>query len=214
MQKNTDDELTVSMSGFSVKFGYRDKEGRMVIPPIYDGAWPFVGNYAKVSVGKGKRGVIDKKGDVRVPLAYKDIKAISDDAAVVVDASTYQGIVDIKNGFQLPCIYESIAIKGRDDSGFLVCEVSDGWDRCLVTLNEHPDIDKDLATKDRMRQYAGFSIEKRIVSQKCDKCGGRLATGYYRSSPDSWAHLAGREGYLTICMDCGKWINFDCRIMN
>lgn len=25
---------------------------------------------------------------------------------------------------------------------------------------------------------------------------------YYIDSPDAWAHLAGREGYLTICPSC------------
>lgn len=207
-------ELTIYMDRATVKFGFVDKDKRIVIPPIYEGVWPFEGNYAKVSAGKGARGLIDKNGVVKVPLIYKDIGLISDDAAVLIDDSMYQGVFDITNGYQLPCIYDSIEIKGRDDTGCLICIVSDGWEKCTVTLNENPVFCKELMTKDRMPRFEGLTIERRINGQKCDKCGGRLAAGYYRSSPDSWVHLAGREGYLTICIDCGEWFDFECYRMN
>lgn len=207
-------ELLIYMDKTTVKFGFIDTENNIVIPPIYEGVWPFDGNYAKVSVGKGKRGLIDRNGIIKVPLAYKDLGIISEDAAVVIDNLGYHGIIDITNGYQLPCIFDSVEIIGRDNNGFLICLVSDGWDSCNVILNENPVIGKNLVTKDCIPEFEGLTINRRIKEKKCDKCGGRLAAGYYCSSPESWAHLAGREGYLTICIDCGKMIDFECYKMN
>ncbi len=214
MTKEDYRELVIYMDKTTVKFGFIDKDNHIVIPPIYEGVWPFEGNYAKVSAGKGKRGLIDRNGVVKVPLAYKNIGTISDDAAVLIDNSGYKGVFDITNGYQLPCIFDSVNINGRDSSGVLICIISDGWDKCIVALNENPDIDKRLMTKDKMPVFEGFTIDRRIKEKKCDNCGGRLVAGFYYSDPESWAHLAGREGYLTICIDCGKWFDFECYRMN
>lgn len=43
---------------------------------------------------------------------------------------------------------------------------------------------------------------------RCQFCGGTPIKLYFRSEPVSWACLAGREGPLTICPDCGSWDDF------
>ena len=208
------DELTISMDRFTVKFGFVDKHGKVVIPHIYEGVWPFKGDYAKVSAGRGKRGIINRKGDLIIPLAYKEIYVKNNDSAVVIDESSYQGLIDMKYGYQLPCIYYEIGIKGRNEDDNIVCEVSDGWNSHTEILKEVPFMCEDLLTKDKMPHFEGLIIDRRHKCNHCPTCGGRVASGHYRSNPDSWANLAGREGYLTICIDCGKWIDFECEIMN
>lgn len=38
----------------------------------------------------------------------------------------------------------------------------------------------------------------------CPYCGSKnYSNEYYKSSPESWAVLAGREGYKRVCQDCG-----------
>ena len=51
------------------KFGFIDKTGKVVIPPIYDLAWHFSEGLAGVEKN-GKRGFVDKTGKVVIPLIY------------------------------------------------------------------------------------------------------------------------------------------------
>ena len=59
-----------------------------------------------------------------------------------------------------------------------------------------------------------FEEQGTVEGQVCEKCGGRLARGYYKSDPESWANLAGRAGFMTLCADCGHVKDFQCTIMN
>ena len=51
------------------KFGYIDKTGKLVIPPMYDEAYDFNEGLAKVEIG-GKAGFIDTTGKVVIPPQY------------------------------------------------------------------------------------------------------------------------------------------------
>lgn len=45
---------------------------------------------------------------------------------------------------------------------------------------------------------------KLIDTHCCPYCGSKnYSSEYYKSSPGSWASLAGREGYKRVCQDCG-----------
>ena len=55
-------------------FGYFDKDGKNIIPAIYNGGTGFVGDYAAVmrkDNGVEKTGVIDKKNRIIVPIIYE-----------------------------------------------------------------------------------------------------------------------------------------------
>jgi DNA-binding transcriptional regulator/RsmH inhibitor MraZ len=49
------------------KWGYIDKKGRMVIPPVYDDVQPFSENVQAMVEVNGKHGYIDTKGDIVRP---------------------------------------------------------------------------------------------------------------------------------------------------
>lgn len=55
------------------KVGFRDEEGRVVIPPTYSYATDFEEGRAVVADESMKMGVIDKSGTIVVPLLYDDI---------------------------------------------------------------------------------------------------------------------------------------------
>ena len=60
------------------KFGYVDSLDSMVIPMIYDGAFPFKNGIAKVQKGD-LFGYINKKGEITLPIKYKSIARLNDD---------------------------------------------------------------------------------------------------------------------------------------
>lgn len=60
--------------------------------------------------------------------------------------------------------------------------------------------------KNEMYRSSGLSC------QKCGKEGQLLIM--FRTCPESWAHLAGREGYMVFCEDCLTVSNWCVTVMN
>lgn len=88
-----------------MRYGYADKKGVLVIPIIYDTAYPFSEGYAAV-IKDGKLGFIDEKGKVAVPFGdYEYFGDFSDGlAAVRKDAKI--GFIDARGKNVIPCRYE------------------------------------------------------------------------------------------------------------
>ncbi len=57
------------MTNKNDRFGYIDKQGKTVIPFIYDEVTPFINGLARVNI-LGKWGFINKKGDLVIPADY------------------------------------------------------------------------------------------------------------------------------------------------
>ena len=48
----------------------------------------------------------------------------------------------------------------------------------------------------------------------CGTCDEGIIQIHYRSCPESWANMAGREGNMKLCPRCGRRLTFECMIMN
>lgn len=48
----------------------------------------------------------------------------------------------------------------------------------------------------------------------CEKQADNLTWQYFRSPKWTWEQLCGRAGYLTICENCSRQVEFFCEIMN
>lgn len=108
-------------------YGYIDTEGCIIIPFCYKSAENFDGNFAEVSMGRDKTGVINRNGKVVVPLRYNHVHIHWDDIVEVEkdDRENFRylhGLYDLKNGYTLPCVYERISPRGRDREGIIECE--------------------------------------------------------------------------------------------
>ena len=60
------------------KYGYIDQKGRVIIPAIYDNAFPFFRERANVEIN-GKAGQINTKGEEIIPIQYKQLWFASED---------------------------------------------------------------------------------------------------------------------------------------
>lgn len=78
----------------------------------------------------------------------------------------------------------------------------------------HPELLEYLKERFSYSEDMCYSLERYPESVsvardcRCQFCGGTPIKLYFRSEPVSWACLAGREGPLTICLDCGSWDDF------
>jgi hypothetical protein len=81
--------LATIRMGVRGKFGYMDRTGRVVIPPIYDEAREFSEGLALVSQ-EGRYGFIDKTGKVVIPLQYFYGSSFSEGLAAVTSSGDWQ----------------------------------------------------------------------------------------------------------------------------
>ncbi len=87
------------------KYGYKNKRGRMIIPPVYDYGWRFFDGIAMVE-REGKRGYIDKRGQVVIPIIHDDLRRFFDGLAMVEQDGKY-GYIDKKGKVAIPAIYDN-----------------------------------------------------------------------------------------------------------
>ena len=101
----------------SLKYGYMDKTGKMVIPAIYDDAYDFSEGYAVVgkqnSNGETLYGAIDRAGNVVVPLIYHGMTPFHEGMARVYEQDEEEpghwykyGFVNTKGELVVPMIYQ------------------------------------------------------------------------------------------------------------
>ena len=122
------------------KFGYINRDNKIVINFIFDGANNFEGNYAVVSNGWDRDGVVDKYGKIVIPLIYHSIHIRWDDIVQVENRDDHHrrflyGMFDLKKQASIPCIYERIDPVGRDMDGVMEC-------RCWRDREHAPEIIK------------------------------------------------------------------------
>lgn len=62
------------------------------------------------------------------------------------------------------------------------------------------------------RKYA----DKRffLLTQHCPDCGSQVIMSFYCSSPWSWQHMCGREGWIFFCPKCQKQLQWNVTAMN
>ena len=53
-----------------------------------------------------------------------------------------------------------------------------------------------------------------IIDHRCDKCSNNTTIVYFVSPIWTWQNLCGRAGYLIICPQCMRQIDFTCTVMN
>jgi len=87
------------------KWGFSTNDKKMIIPAVYDSAWPFKKGFAIVEM-KGKQGIIDATGKVVVPLQYVSCNRVDD--YIIVRKENKSGVVDLNDKIVIPIKYSSI----------------------------------------------------------------------------------------------------------
>ena len=82
----------LSLVGKGDKHGFADKDGKLIVPLIYDEAMTFSEGMAAVKQD-GKWGFLDSTGKLVVPLKYTDAMSFHNNLAIVSNGSSY-GFID------------------------------------------------------------------------------------------------------------------------
>ena len=90
------------------KWGYSDKDGKIIVPPIYDEVEKAFGSQ-HFAVTKNKlKGVIDKDGKVLIPLENSYCVETMNNYFIVANQNKKFGILDTKNEVVFPLEYDYI----------------------------------------------------------------------------------------------------------
>jgi len=98
------------------KYGYLDaKDFSVIIPPMYDYAKEFAGNYASVRIGD-TYGVINKEGDIVVPFSPAPVDVFPNDTFAVNVEGKYQ-LIDSYGNILNERLYDCVIRRG---DGYMV----------------------------------------------------------------------------------------------
>ncbi len=105
--------MTLHKNSDNGKYGLLDADKNVIAPPIYDYIFPFVEDYAVVSIGahlNGDNGVIDSTGKVIIPVKYRQIHFQSEGHFAVYKTYSEGAFFDTK-GKQ---VSSDIPLRGHD----------------------------------------------------------------------------------------------------
>jgi hypothetical protein len=113
------------------RWGFVDRSGIIVVPPVYDAAQDFSEGFAAVLLG-GKWGYINLRGEVVIPLQYRQAFSFSEGLSVVDislgrDSVAQFGYIDYLGEIVIDAHFDSaesfsegLAVVARDGSSFFV----------------------------------------------------------------------------------------------
>ena len=88
------------------KYGFFDRNGSVVIPCQWEGAYNFSEGLALVRNDKCKYGYIDKSGNVVIPCQWNNAESFRDGLACVKDNNGKLGYIDKSGRLVIPCQWE------------------------------------------------------------------------------------------------------------
>jgi len=86
------------------KWGFCNRERKIVVSTVYDSALPFSEGFAPVNLKK-RWGFIDTKGNLAVPAIYDGAGFFSDGLAPV-ELNGKWGFIDTKGNMAIPAVYD------------------------------------------------------------------------------------------------------------
>ena len=111
-----DDLVSVraSIQGSTYTYGYKDSQGKLVIPPVLDFAYQTEERYPLsgyvVSKFNGRWGIIRQSGEVVVPFIYEDLEyEENNNDYITATKNDRQGIIDISGEVIIPLEYDRVS---------------------------------------------------------------------------------------------------------
>jgi len=114
------------------KAGYINKSGELVIPCVYDSAYPFFNGLARVLIDE-KESYIDKFGKNIITIEYDEVGDFSDGMAWLRKGDKY-GYIDKSGELIIPMIYDAYDEDAREKNDYSIIENMQDFSEGLVVI--------------------------------------------------------------------------------
>jgi len=188
-------------AGYDYKWGFIDKTGNEVVPPIYDEVGKFEDGLAKVRIGNrktgSKYGYIDKTGNEVVAVVYDELGLFSDGLAIA-NLDGKWGCIDKTGKEVVPFVYN--VLRGFSDD-LAAANLNGKWGFIDKTGKEVVPFIYDYTKwfSDGLAQVGIGDWETGFKYGYTDKSGNEVVPIIYDST-GSWV-----SGGLTAVSLNGKW---------
>ena len=172
--------LAVVANPTGMIYGYVDKNGREVVPCIYQNASMFKDGYAYVQDQDGRYGYIDTTGQAVIPLQYNGAFGYGEGLFTVGYAAQYDyryGMVDANNTEVVPIQYTDISVAKNG----IAYAIKDGEIVILKFAEAEPadpnaveNVFKDVPANAWYLKFLQKAYDNGIVGGKKDKAGGLI----------------------------------------
>ena len=169
--------LAVVANPTGMIYGYVDKNGKEVVPCIYQNASMFKDGYAYVQDQDGRYGYINTSGDTVIPFQYEYAFGYGDGLFTVGHAGqydTYYGMVDKNNTEVVPIQYTDISVAKNG----IAYAIKDGEIVILKFAEAEPadpnavsTIFKDVPKGAWYEKFLQKAYDNNIIGGKKDKAG-------------------------------------------
>lgn len=198
------------MDGYPITFnlnglwGAKDKNGVIVIPPIYNNSLHFKEGISAARLGK-KIGYIDENGRVAIPFEYDEVLGLKN-GLIGVCAEGNCGYLDTRGNVVIPLTYKKINYFS-DIAGIAAVERASGWG--VIDMAGREIIAPTLKDSPKIVEYEGdgfiIGFKARRDGMLYDLKGNKLLElNYDQIAFNVWSGKWLNDNLFTVAID-GKW---------
>lgn len=182
-------------------WGAKDKDGVIVIPPIYKNILLFKGGISAARVEK-KIGYIDQYGKIAIPFKY-DRGLHFNSGLVGVCAEEKCGYLDAKGNVVIPFLYKEIDYFRQEQGGLAVVKGERGWG--VINTMGREIIEPVLRSKPSISEGFIIAFKGRRDGMIYDLKGNAVTPlNYDQIAYNVWAGRYLNDDLFTVAID-GRW---------
>lgn len=197
---NTADKYPIPFE-LNRSWGARDKNGVVVIPPIYKNVLLFKGGISAARTDK-KIGYIDQNGEIAIPFEYD--KGLNFNSGLVgVCTEGKCGYLDAKGNIVIPLLYKEIDYFREEQGGLAIVKGEHGWG--VIDIAGRDIIEPVFRTKPSISEGFIIALKGSRDGMIYDMKGNKLTPlNYDQIAYNVWTGKYFNDNLFTVAID-GKW---------
>lgn len=160
------------------KWGYIDKEGKILINPQFNKAWVFIDGIALILSSDNKYGYIDEDGKFKINPTYKDALPFSEGLACVVSENSKPQFIDINGNVKF--VVNESEICGSFYEGLSIVKIGDkfGYLDNTGKMKINPQFDAAYSFNDGLAAVGSYNKDTHEMLYGFINTNGDIAINY------------------------------------
>jgi hypothetical protein len=182
-------------------WGAKDKDGVIVVPPIYKNVLLFRGGISAARIDR-KIGYIDQNGEIAIPFEY-DNGLNFYNGLVGVCARGKCGYLDVAGNIVIPLLYEKIDYFSEENGNLAIVKGERGWG--VINTTGRDIIEPVLRSKPSISEGFIIAFKGRRDGMIYDLKGNAVTPlNYDQIAYNVWAGRYLNDNFFTVAID-GRW---------